>query len=81
MRFVQTIKHLKNGGFATRTSMEKGCVIGLASSDEGQKDEPIKNYKELTVLSYFVIYSDNEWQPFCPYLQDVEANDWIIVEN
>ena len=81
MRFVQVLKHLKDGRFAARVNMEKGCFIGIASNDENDKDEPIKNYKDLTSLSFFVIFYENEWQPFCPYLQDIEATDWYIVED
>jgi hypothetical protein len=84
MRFVQTIKHLRQGLKARRKSWDELFWISLGNTkedDEGEYDETILESNEINLATFFLINLHEGIEPFCPYLQDIEADDWIILEN
>jgi len=84
MKFVQTLKHLKQGFKARRKSWDELFWISLGNTkqdDEGEFDETILDSRELTPETFFLINLYEGIEAFCPYLQDIEADDWMIVED
>ena len=47
----------------------------------GEFDETILDNSELTSVTFFLINLHDGIEAFCPYLQDIEADDWMIVED
>jgi len=69
---------------ARRKSWEEDVWIALGntqSDDEGEFDETILNSKEINEATFFLINLQEGIEAFCPYLQDIEADDWFILEN
>ena len=84
MKFVQTLKYLKQGFKARRKSWEDLLWIALGNTkedDEGEFDETILDNSELTPVTFFLINLHDGIEAFCPYLQDIEADDWMIMED
>ena len=84
MRFVQIIKNLKQGMKARRKSWDESFWIALGNTQEaaeGEYDETILSSKEINPATFFLINLHEGIEPFCPYLQDIEGDDWIILEN
>ena len=84
MKFVQTLKYLKQGYKARRKSWDELFWIALGNTkedDEGEYDETILNSNELSPSTFFLINLHEGIEAFCPYLQDIEADDWMIVED
>ena len=80
MKFFQVFDHMKNGGFVTRKGMDDGVLIGIVGA-YNEKHLPVSSKSELTEDSYFAIFVDNAWEPYCPYVQDLEKDDWIVLEQ
>jgi hypothetical protein len=84
MRFVQTIKHLRQGLKARRKSWDELFWISLGNTKEdgdGEYDETILESNEIISSTFFLINLHEGIEAFCPYLQDIEADDWIILED
>ena len=84
MKFVQTLKYLKQGHKARRKSWDELFWISLGNTqedDEGEFDETILNFSEINYATFFLITLHDGIEAFCPYLQDIEADDWMIVED
>ena len=84
MKFVQTLKYLKQGDKARRKSWDELFWIALGNTkedEEGEFDETILNSNELSPVTFFLINLQEGIEAFCPYLQDIEADDWMIVED
>lgn len=84
MKFVQTLKYLKQGFRARRKSWDEAFWIALGNSqadDEGEYDETIVSSNELISATFFLINLHEGIEAFCPYLQDIEADDWMILED
>ena len=84
MKFVQTLKYLKQGFKARRKNWDDLLWIALGNTkedDEGEFDETILDNSELTPVTFFLINLHDGIEAFCPYLQDIEADDWMIMED
>ena len=84
MKFVQTLKHLKQGYKARRKSWDQTFWIALGNTqedDEGEFDETIVKSSEISSVTFFLINLHEGIEAFCPYLQDIEADDWMIIED
>lgn len=84
LKFVQTLKHLKQGFKARRKSWDEAFWIALGNTqedDDGEFDETIINSSEITYSTFFLINLHEGIEAFCPYLQDIEADDWMIIDD
>ena len=84
MKFVQTLKYLKQGYKARRTSWDEVFWIALGntvSDDEGEFDETIIDQNEINYATFFLINLHEGIEAFCPYLQDIVADDWEILDE
>ena len=84
MKFVQTLKYLKQGYKARRKSWDELfwiCLGNTKKDDEGEYDETIVDYSEINFATFFLLNIHEGIEAFCPYLQDIEADDWMILED
>jgi hypothetical protein len=78
MKFLEIVPHLKQAKKATRPGLGGYLVLanGIAQSI------PITNESEIQTETHFVVVFDalDMIEPFVPWLEDIEAEDWIINE-
>ena len=79
MKFFELIPHLKQAKKATRPGL--GGYIMLANGVT--QSIIIENESEIQSETHFVVIFDEEYmiEPFVPWLEDIEADDWVVNEN
>ena len=84
MKFVQTLKYLKQGYKARRTCWDEVSWIALGNTkqdDEGEFDETIVDTNEIDYATFFLINLQDGIEAYCPYLQDIVNDDWLILDE
>jgi hypothetical protein len=78
MKFLELIPYLKQTKKATRPGLGGYLVLANGIS----QSIPISNESEIQSETHFIIIFDEleMIEPFVPWLEDIEADDWTIVE-
>ena len=49
--------------------------------DEGEFDETIVDTSEIDYATFFLINLQDGIEAYCPYLQDIVNDDWILLDE